>query len=271
MSGREGQSDASCSHNIGGFDCRSSLLRSWRDAWRYKRRPETDAPRKHNGSSALICSQLLPLRCDLVIKDNDKTSDTMKPNPIIQSLFMGGFGSKVDGISLMQVHPLDPYTLINVQPSNPPVAQPKPARILSSAARRNSNRTRQRPAFTAEETRHHYAIEALEKPGPFRPQPYLYTCVRCRWIFRVNDSRGSIIGLDGLGRRLPEPENAKRIVTFHRGPCPAFPVLEYLVPEPHQNITLVALVGFLSRVARAFGIPIRGRLGNRRYPKAAAS
>jgi len=37
-----------------------------------------------------------------------------------------------------------------------------------------------------------------------------------------------------------------------------------------HNITLVALVGFLSRVARAFGIPIRGRLGNRRCPKAAA-
>ena len=158
------------------------------------------------------------------------------------------------------------------QPSNPPVAQPKPARIPSSAARRNSNRTRQRPAFTAEETRHHFAIEALEKPGPFRPQPYLYTCVRCRWIFRVNDSRGSDHCLDGLGRRLPEPENAKaRSRPFTEDRVPAFPVLEYLVPEPHQNITLVALVGFLSRVARAFGIPIRGRLGNRRYPKAAAS
>ena len=160
-----------------------------------------------------------------------KPANTMKPNPIIQSLFMGGFGSKVDGISLMQVHPLDPYTLINVQPSNPPVAQPRPARIPSSAARRNSNRTRQRPAFNAEETRHHFAIEALDKSGPFRPQPYLYTCVRCKWIFRLNDSRGSVIALDGLGRRLTEPENAKRVVTFHHGPCPAFPILEYSVAE----------------------------------------
>ena len=156
----------------------------------------------------------------------------MKPNPTIHSLLLGRFlGAKVDGLSLMQVHPLDPYTLVHVQPSDPPVAQPKPARIPSSVTRRNSSRTRQRPAFIAEETRHHFAIEALDKSGPFRPQPYLYTCVRCKWIFRINDSRGSVIALDGLGRRLPEPENAKRVVTFHRGPCPAFPVFEYSVAE----------------------------------------
>jgi hypothetical protein len=162
----------------------------------------------------------------------DTRGKTMKPNPIVQSLFLGGLpGAKLDGISLMHMHPLDPYTLINVQPSDPPVAAPKPARIPSSAIRRNSTRTRQRPAFTAEETRHHFAIEALDKSGPFRPQPYLYTCVRCKWIFRINDSRGSVIALDGLGRHLAEPENAKRVVTFHRGPCPAFPVFEYSVVE----------------------------------------
>ena len=156
----------------------------------------------------------------------------MKPNPIVQSLFTGGFpGSKVDGISLMQVHPLDPYTLINTEASDPRVVQPKTERIPSPVTRRYSSRIRKRPAFTAEETRHHFAIEALDKSGPFRPQAYLYTCVRCKWIFRVNDSRGSVIALDGLGRRLQEPENARRVVTFHRGPCPAFPVFEYSVTE----------------------------------------
>jgi len=156
----------------------------------------------------------------------------MKPNPMIQPFFLGGFfGSKVDGISLIQMHPLDPDTLNHVQPSDLPIAQPKAARILSSAIRRNSSRASQRPAFTPEETRHHFAIEALDKSGPFRPQPYLYTCVRCKWIFRINDSRGSVVALDGLGRRLQEPENAKRVVTFHRGPCPAFPVFEYSVIE----------------------------------------
>ena len=148
----------------------------------------------------------------------------------------------------MQVHPFDPYTLINVQPSDPSVARPKTARTPSSATRRNSNRTARRPAFTAEETRHHFAIEALDKSGPFRPQPYLYTCVRCKWIFRINDSRGSVIALDGLGRRLPEPENAKRIVTFHRGPCPAFPVFDYSAADsPRES----SFRDYISRFATA--------------------
>ena len=179
----------------------------------------------------------------------------MKPNPIVQSLFLGGFlGAKVDGISLMQVHPLDPYTLINVQPLDPPVVQPKTARNPSAAIRGNGRR---RPAFTADETRHHFAIEALDKSGPFRPQPYLYTCVRCKWIFRINDSRGSVIALDGLGRHLPEPENAKRVVTFHRGPCPAFPILEYTVVEIQRENSFRDYVSKLVDALRSFRQSIR--------------
>ncbi len=132
------------------------------------------------------------------------------------------FGAKVDGISSMQMHPFDRYTTHENTIGGS---------VPSSATPEGKSRTKRDVAFTAEETRHHFAVEALEKPGSFRPQPYLYTCVRCRWIFRTNDSRGSIIALDGLGRRLPEFENSKRIVTFHRGPCPAFPVLEYLIPK----------------------------------------
>jgi len=137
------------------------------------------------------------------------------------------FGAKVDEISSMQARPLDPHMLHKSSIGG---------NVQSSATLERVPRTRRRMAFTVEETRHHYAIEALEKPGSFRPQPYLYTCVRCRWIFRLNDSRGSIIALDGLGRRLAEPENAKRIVTFHRGPCPAFPLHEYVVPEPESRL-----------------------------------
>jgi hypothetical protein len=114
-------------------------------------------------------------------------------------------------------------------------------------------------AFTAEETRHHFAIEALEKAGSFRPQPYLYTCVRCRWIFRLNDSRGSIIALDGLGRRLAEPENAKRIVTFHRGPCPAFPVLEYLVAEVERESRLPKFISKFVDILRGLADRFRKR------------
>ena len=133
------------------------------------------------------------------------------------------FGSKVDGISCMQVHPFD---FVGRREDHFGGTEPS-----SSTKQKGGGRLRRKVAFAVEETRHHFAIEALEKPGSFRPQPYLYTCVRCGWIFRINDSRGSIIALDGLGRRLPEPENSKRVVTFHRGPCPAFPVVEYLVLE----------------------------------------
>jgi hypothetical protein len=152
----------------------------------------------------------------------------MKSNREIQMRFMTPFfGAKVDEISSIQVHPLDPYA--THKSSNG-------GNVQSSAIQERAPRTRRKMAFTVEETRHHYAIEALGKSGSFRPQPYLYTCVRCQWIFRLNDSRGSIIALDGLGRRLAEPENAKRIVTFHRGPCPAFPVLEYVVPEHESRL-----------------------------------
>ncbi len=164
----------------------------------------------------------------------------MKSTREIQTRTTTAFlSAKVDKISSMQVHPFDRYaTHENLIGGS----------VLPSAAPEGKSRTRRDVAFAAEETRHHFAIEALEKPGSFRPQPYLYTCVRCRWIFRINDSRGSIIALDGLGRRLPEPENSKRIVTFHRGPCPAFPVFDYLVPEGEGENRLLKYVSRIVNV-----------------------
>lgn len=174
-------------------------------------------------------------------------------------LLTASFGSKVDGISFMQVHPFDfAGTRENPDCGTEP----------SSTKQEGGGRFRRKMAFTAQETRHHFAIEALEKPGSFRPQPYLYTCVRCRWIFRINDSRGSIVALDGLGRRLPEPENSKRIVTFHRGPCPAFPVLEYLVPEVDRESRLPK---FMSRIVDMLrGLTDRHRSRIRSQEKTAA-
>jgi hypothetical protein len=184
----------------------------------------------------------------------------MKSNPEIQARFMTPFlGAKVDGISSMQVHPFDPRA---THESSIGVS------VESSATPERALRMRRRMAFTAEETRHHFAIEALEKPGSFRPQPYLYTCVRCRWIFRLNDSRGSIVALDGLGRHLPEPENAKRIVTFHRGPCPAFPVIEYLIPEVERESRLPKFISTVVHMLR--GITARHRSRARRQETTAA-
>jgi hypothetical protein len=128
----------------------------------------------------------------------------------------------------MQLHLFDPYT------------------TLAHAAVGGSLRIVRKPAFSTAETCHHFAIESLDRPGPLRPQPYLYTCVRCKWIFRINDSRGSVIALDGLGRRLGEPENARRVATFHRGPCPSFPIFEYEVPEIRRENRLHS---YLSRFA----------------------
>jgi hypothetical protein len=200
----------------------------------------------------------------LVSQKISTTSNTMKPNPIIQCLFPGSvIGAKVDGISLMQVHPLDPFTLIHL-PSAFPVTHRRLAATSLSAVKRNSNRTRQRPAFTIDETRHHFAIEALDKFGPFRPQPYLYTCVRCRWMFRINDARGSVIALDGLGRRLPEPENTKRVVTFHRGSCPAFPVVEHSDIEPASKSTLRNYLSAFVDALRSLVQPGRHRSRDRR-------
>ena len=167
-------------------------------------------------------------------------------SPLITSFF----GAKVDGISSMQAHPFDPFRIHK---------NPGGGSVQSSATPATPRRFRRKPAFTAEETRHNFAIEALEKPGAFRPQPYLYTCVRCRWIFRLNDTRGSIIALDGLGRHLPEPENAKRIVTFHRGPCPAFTVFEYLVPEIEHESRFSRYLSKLIDVLR--GLTNSGRPG----------
>ena len=161
----------------------------------------------------------------------------MKSTREIQTRIMtASLGAKMDKISSMRVHPFDRYATHE---------NPIGGSVQSSAAPEAKSRTRRDVAFPAEESRHHFAIEGLEKPASFRTQPYLYTCVRCRWIFRTNDSRGSIIALDGLGRRLPEPENSKRIVTFHRGPCPAFPVFEYLIPEIERESQLVK---YMSRI-----------------------
>ena len=78
------------------------------------------------------------------------------------------------------------------------------------------------PTFSAAEMRHFFAIRALDEPGYFKRRPYLYYCIRCKWMFRVNDFRNSIIALDKQGEKLPKAEANRRAATFAAGPCPAF-------------------------------------------------
>ncbi len=184
-----------------------------------------------------------------------KSNREIQPRPLTAF-----FGAKVDEISFMQVHPFDRFTTHENTIGGS---------VPSSATPEGVSRTRRKMAFIAKEMRHHFAIETLDRPEPLRPQPYLYTCVRCKWIFRVNDSRGSIIALDGLGRRLPEPENSKRIVTFRRGQCPGFSVIEYLAPEVRRERRLR---GYLSRFVNALRSLTKGRgRGHRRAEQTAAS
>jgi hypothetical protein len=80
-----------------------------------------------------------------------------------------------------------------------------------------------RCAFSPNEVRHNFIIQSLPKPSWYSSRPYLYTCARCKWTFRVNDSSGSITPLDQNGEVLPEPDRSRRIETFAQGPCGVFP------------------------------------------------
>jgi len=187
---------------------------------------------------------------------------TMKSNREIQPRPLTAFfGTKVDEISFLQLHQMDLFAALGN-----PVHEGVP---FSSTQEGTARARRKMASAAAEEMRHHFAIETLEKPGALRPQPYLYTCVRCKWIFRVNDSRGSITALDGLGRRLPEPENSKRIVTFRPGQCPAFSVFEYLTRQVQREGRFHS---YLSRFVDALRSLTNGRgRGHRRAEQTAAS
>jgi len=80
-----------------------------------------------------------------------------------------------------------------------------------------------RNGFSLKETGHNFIVERLPKPSWYRSRPYLYTCARCKWAFRVNDSPGSIVPLGGNGEVLSEPARSRRIDTFMQGPCGVFP------------------------------------------------
>jgi len=76
-------------------------------------------------------------------------------------------------------------------------------------------------AIAAGKLKHNFVIKFLKKPGLFQPQPYLYFCVRCRFRYLVNQTRGTVVAVDSEGKPLSEPENSARIATFSQGPCPA--------------------------------------------------
>jgi hypothetical protein len=73
--------------------------------------------------------------------------------------------------------------------------------------------------------KHDFFIEDLGQPrGWFQAHRYRYSCLRCGWAFLVEGHRGDTSALNGLGGRLSEPEQSRRLKTFSLGPCSPVPV-----------------------------------------------
>ena len=68
--------------------------------------------------------------------------------------------------------------------------------------------------------KHSFTVESIESSFG-GPREFLSHCTRCKWTFRVNPDRGTIVAYSNDGEPLEEPEASKRIGTFAEGPCPA--------------------------------------------------
>jgi hypothetical protein len=91
--------------------------------------------------------------------------------------------------------------------------------------------------------RHNFAIWVMGKrPGFFKPQRYVYRCLRCKWAFVVNDEyRGSIrVAADKAGD-ITVADAEQRLATFECGPCPGY-----------QNVTETAEHSWVTKI-----IPLR--------------
>jgi hypothetical protein len=85
--------------------------------------------------------------------------------------------------------------------------------------------------------KHNFAIWVMgRRPGWFKPQRYMYRCLRCKWAFMINDERrGSIRCAADKAGELTREEELRRIATFADGPCRGYQ--EIRVPEElPQNV-----------------------------------
>ena len=72
--------------------------------------------------------------------------------------------------------------------------------------------------------RHNFAIWVMGKrPGFFKPQRYMYRCLRCKWAFMVNeDHRGDLRVARDDGIEVSAKEAQLRLASFESGPCPGY-------------------------------------------------
>jgi len=91
--------------------------------------------------------------------------------------------------------------------------------------------------------RHNFAIWVMgRRPGWFRPQRYMYRCLRCKWAFVVNDERrGSVrCAADRAGEMTREDE-IRRIGTFAEGPCPGYQEAAQSSEASHQASNIIPM------------------------------
>jgi hypothetical protein len=97
-------------------------------------------------------------------------------------------------------------------------------------------------ANTSNILRHNFAIWVMgRRPGWFKPQRYMYRCLRCKWAFVINDERrGSIrVAADKAGE-LTREEELRRIAGFTDGPCPGYQS-DAAAPEQSQAGNVIPL------------------------------
>jgi hypothetical protein len=70
--------------------------------------------------------------------------------------------------------------------------------------------------------RHNFAIWVMgRRPGWFKPQRYMYRCLRCKWAFMVNDDHSGSVRVAG-DKEINPAEAQRRLATFVEGPCPGY-------------------------------------------------
>jgi hypothetical protein len=75
-------------------------------------------------------------------------------------------------------------------------------------------------ALAAGKLKHNFVIQLLKKSGFFQPQPYVYFCIRCRFTFLVNQTRGSVVAVNSGGKPLSDQEIRRVPQPFFKAPVP---------------------------------------------------
>lgn len=100
--------------------------------------------------------------------------------------------------------------------------------------------------------RHNFAIWVMgRKPGWFKPQRYMYRCLRCKWAFMVNDEHsGSVrVAADTAGE-LSAAEEHRRLASFVEGPCPGYQAGTEEVESQATNVIPLRRENRQARTAR---------------------